>query len=103
MGTPLGRKMVVLVCGGREFGDWELLDMLQVNHGGIDVLIHGGAMGADRMSGAWAAERGIRTRVFLADWDRYGRIAGSVRNQSMLDTGRPGLVLVFAGGRGTRI
>jgi hypothetical protein len=39
--------------------------------------------------------------VYKAEWDKHGRAAGPIRNQQMLDDGKPDLVLAFAGGRGT--
>ena len=39
--------------------------------------------------------------LFPADWKVRGRAAGHIRNQQMLDEGRPHLVVAFPGGRGT--
>jgi hypothetical protein len=33
--------------------------------------------------------------VFYADWDKHGRAAGPIRNQQMLDEGKPDLVVAF--------
>lgn len=43
----------------------------------------------------------VPVRVFKADWDKHGKAAGPIRNQQMLDEGKPDLVLAFAGGKGT--
>lgn len=94
----------VLVCGGRQFTDRDLLeDTLDRLHRarGFTVLIEGDAIGADRMAGAWAEARGVDHRVFRADWDRLGAKAGPRRNRQMLDEGRPELVVAFPGGSGT--
>lgn len=32
---------------------------------------------------------------FPADWKRYGKAAGPIRNQQMIDEGKPDLVLAF--------
>lgn len=37
----------------------------------------------------------------MAEWDRLGRKAGPIRNQRMLDEGKPALVIAFPGGTGT--
>lgn len=37
----------------------------------------------------------------MADWEDLGRKAGPIRNQRMLDDGRPELVVAFPGGPGT--
>lgn len=37
----------------------------------------------------------------MADWDGLGRKAGPIRNQRMLDEGKPDLVVAFPGDKGT--
>jgi len=37
----------------------------------------------------------------MANWAELGRKAGPIRNQQMLDEGKPNLVVAFPGGRGT--
>lgn len=69
------------------------------------MVIHGGARGADKLAGEVAKELGIEVVVFPANWELYGKRAGYVRNQLMLDAGKPSLVLAFPIGesRGTRM
>ena len=94
----------VLVCGGRDFADYErldaVLDWLHERHR-FTALIQGEARGADRMAGEWADARGVECLRFPADWDKHGRRAGPIRNRQMLVEGRPDLVVAFPGGRGT--
>jgi hypothetical protein len=45
-------------------------------------------------------DRNIPSEIYHADW-QLGRKAGPIRNQRMLDEGRPELVIAFPGGRGT--
>lgn len=95
-----------LVCGGRDFADdalvWMALERYEECVGKIDVLIHGGADGADKLAAAWGA-RSDHTRVlsFPANWRKYGKRAGPLRNQRMLDEGKPDIVIAFPGGKGT--
>jgi hypothetical protein len=94
----------VLVCGGRDFDDRAALDAaLDRLHAQrrFTLLIAGGARGADTMAAKWASDRGVRTRIFMARWNIYGRAAGPIRNTRMLRKGRPDLVVAFPGGRGT--
>lgn len=96
--------MRVLVCGGRDFDDAVTLGAwLGGIHkqDGISLLIQGGAKGADFMAARFAEWAGIPVRTFPADWKTWGRAAGPIRNQQMLDEGRPDLVLAFPGGKGT--
>jgi predicted polyphosphate/ATP-dependent NAD kinase len=68
---------------------------------GIDVLIEGDARGADRIAGYWARKNRVINLKFRADWNAHGKAAGAIRNQQMLDEGKPTHVLAFPGGRGT--
>jgi hypothetical protein len=94
-----------LVCGGRDFNDTEFayrfLDRIHRQHM-IDVVIEGDARGADRIAGYWARKNRIENRKFPADWAGFGKKAGPLRNQQMLDEGKPDLVIAFPGGVGTR-
>lgn len=94
--------MKVLVCGGRDYSDglrvYAELDRLKP-----DIVIEGGAEGADTFAWRWA-RRNIAAHMLLtfkADWSRDGKAAGPIRNQRMIDDGKPDLVLAFPGGRGT--
>jgi len=58
------------------------------------TVIHGGASGADTMAGDAALLLGCPVVVFLPDWEKYGKRAGFVRNDEMLDEG-PDLVIAF--------
>jgi hypothetical protein len=96
--------MRVLVCGGRGYADrdwlFRELDGLKLARG-ITVVISGCAPGADTLGIEWAELRNIEIARFPADWQKHGRAAGPIRNQQMLDEGRPDLVIAFPGGRGT--
>lgn len=94
----------VLVCGGRDYADrdtlYAALDRLHAEHHFV-VVIAGGARGADTLAAEWARKRGVACEVYMAEWDRLGRKAGPIRNQRMLDEGRPDLVVAFPGRTGT--
>ena len=96
--------MRVLVCGGRDYTDRDKLfaelDSLHNAHH-FTYLIEGGARGADRLAYAWAVSRSIQGMEYTAEWGRYGPAAGPIRNQRMIDVGKPDLVVAFPGGSGT--
>lgn len=97
--------MKVLVCGGRDYcKQEELFNHLTKIHNikNITQVIHGGARGADFLAGEWAAFMNIECRVFRANWNKYRNAAGPIRNQQMLDEGRPDVVIAFPGGNGTK-
>lgn len=96
-----------LICGGRDFTDRALMDKALTSlilHPEDALVIHGAARGADLMAGDWAREKGVPVETYpitSADWDRYGKAAGAIRNREMLEKGRPDVVLAFPGGNGT--
>ncbi len=97
--------MIVVITGGRDYNDgaaiYAALDSLHTVHP-ITCLYQGGASGADRWSKAWAIERGVPFREFLADWDNLGKKAGFMRNYEMLAFNpRPTYCVSFPGGAGT--
>lgn len=93
--------MKLLVTGSRDYSDSQT--MFRVLGGlarqfDVQEIIHGGAKGADVMAGDWACCFGIPVRVFRADWAKYGKAAGPVRNTFMLAEGQPDLVVAFSSG-----
>ena len=90
----------LLVCGGRDYDDGAAVEYYL---SGLrpQVVIHGGAPGADSLAGAWAVRHGVEALVFHADWAREGKAAGPKRNARMLREGQPTCVLALPGGRGT--
>jgi len=98
--------VIVVVTGGREYNDAARVNAcLDWIHAGacITVLVQGGARGADALAARWAREHlpPERRVTVEAEWTRYGKSAGMRRNQLMLDTHKPDLVLAFPGGTGT--
>lgn len=109
-------KKRILVCGGRDFDDWEAFrdhmaliaeekfqrtEEIDGNYLYDVTIISGGAKGADTLAADWATIEWTRYEEFPANWDKYGKKAGPIRNQQMLDEGKPDLVIAFPGGVGT--
>ena len=80
--------MKVIVAGGRDFTDKELLfttlDDLNTQIT-ITEIVCGGAKGADSLGKLWALSRNIKVIDIEADWERYGKSAGFIRNRQMGD------------------
>ena len=95
--------MRVLVCGGRDFAEpVKLRAKLDTLHRkGMTVVIQGGAKGADYVAKMWAEDNGVNSIQVNAEWEKYGKAAGHIRNSIMLKQGQPDLVLATRGGRGT--
>jgi hypothetical protein len=87
----------VLVCGYRDWTDIESIEWQLRLCVHMKVLIHGGARGADTIGGNFGKKLGSKVKVleFKADWNKYGRAAGPIRNKQMLEEGLPDFVLAF--------
>ena len=91
--------MRVLVCGDRNWKNVNIIERELRKLPAHTMVIHGAARGADTL-GKFVAERiGFKVindgKGFPADWKRYGKGAGPIRNQQMLDEGKPDMVLAF--------
>lgn len=89
--------MKALVCGGRDHEDkmavWYVLDSYGPPE--ITEIISGMARGPDMFAAEWARKFGFTLHKFPADWDQYKKAAGPIRNQQMLDEGKPDIVIAF--------
>jgi hypothetical protein len=85
---------VVLVCTGwrkmhllpyAKAAAFEWFDYVEKSHGPIVQVVEGGAKGADTLCRKEAERRGIPVETIPADWKQYGKRAGMLRNQAMVD------------------
>ena len=76
--------MKVIIAGGRNFNNYELLkstiENLDIN---ITEIVCGEAKGADTLGRRYAEEKNIPIKSFPAQWDTYGKSAGMIRNAEM--------------------
>lgn len=100
--------MRLIICGGRYFDDHELFHTAVTRwieaHGWPSEIVAGGASGADAMARDWARENGVAYTEFPADWARWGKKAGPLRNAGMASyacDGVRGGCLALPGGKGT--
>ncbi len=106
--------MKVLVCGGREYNDRKFMfdTLMEYWNASREIIpfdkniyhleiISGMAPGADAFGAEFAKHMRLKLHEFPADWKSHGRAAGPIRNQKMVDEGKPDLVIAFPGGRGT--
>lgn len=94
-----------LICGGRRFNDQAMFDSVMSQLVGLwgvpKTVVHGAALGADRMAGAWANRLAINVVAMPAQWSEHGKAAGPIRNEAMLLEHKPNRVIAFPGGKGT--
>jgi len=77
----------VIIAGGRDFNDWNLVleTVIKFYAAGeyIDVVVSGCAKGADALGEKLAVLIEKPVKKFPADWIRYGKGAGHIRNRQM--------------------
>lgn len=65
------------------------------------MIVSGGSSGVDSAAIDFAVSRYCPFEEYYADWTKYGKAAGPIRNKLMLDEQKPDLVVAFPGGKGT--
>jgi hypothetical protein len=88
----------VLICGSRDWIDPEPIRswLCKLQDWGYTTLIEGEARGADSIARDEAEKMGFVVLKFPADWDKYHKAAGPIRNAQMLKEGTPELVVAFS-------
>ena len=81
-------KIKLCVAGGRDFDNYsvlkDVLDRYLKTRKGLEIIIVSGtANGADSLGERYAAENGLKAETYPADWDKYGKRAGMIRNAEM--------------------
>jgi hypothetical protein len=86
--------MRLLICGDRDWNSFPTI-LAKVASLNPDVVIQGLCKGADCMGKGAARQLGIPCLDFRADWNKYGKAAGPIRNQEQIDVGKPTHCLAF--------
>ena len=79
----------LVIAGCRKFNDYQVLKeyvdfcISKVQKEYQIVVLSGGCAGADIMGERYALERGLAVERYSADWKKYGRAAGPIRNEKM--------------------
>lgn len=81
----------IIIAGSREFNNYGLL-VNKVTHLIREkskthniIIISGMARGADKLGEYWAETTGYKVERYPADWNRYGKRAGYIRNKQMAE------------------
>lgn len=98
--------MRLIVCGSRDFKDralcYDHIEHFIRSHANEPIeIVSGHARGADTYAEDYASANRIRCKVFAADWAKYGRPAGPIRNRQMMQyaSEENGAVLAFWDGK----
>ena len=91
--------MKLAIVGGRNFDDYGRLRNFAdyFIDSDDDSIVSGGAKGADTLGKKYARDNYLSTATFLPDWDKYGKSAGFIRNQQIVDA--CDMVLAFWDGK----
>lgn len=91
----------VIIAGYREFDNYDMLkekcDKIlsrKVNEGEEIVIVSGTARGADTLGEKYAEERGYKIERYPANWDKYGKRAGYLRNKKMAEVSNACIVFL---------
>lgn len=98
-----GLRKRVIVCGGRKYDDRQAVrEVLAELPAGAMIVTGGCPTGADAIVAdeALKAKAGFIVEAWPAKWERYGRKAGPIRNQEIVNAGAE-FCVAFPGGKGT--
>jgi hypothetical protein len=95
--------MRTIIAGSRTVTDpQELIKALQQIDWVPTVVLCGMALGADKLGEKWAEAHNISIEYYPAEWTVYGKKAGPIRNQRMVDHAEALLALWDGQSRGTK-
>lgn len=79
----------IVIAGCRNYNNYyEAKDYIdfcirEIKKNNTIVILSGGCRGADAIGERYAIENGYEIRKFVANWDKYGKAAGPIRNEQM--------------------
>jgi hypothetical protein len=78
--------MRTIIAGSRTITDYDTVKSAIENSGfNISTVISGTASGVDFLGEKWAKENNIPIEKHPADWEKWGRSAGPIRNREMAE------------------
>lgn len=81
--------MRTIIAGSREISNNDLFGSIidAVDESGFEIttVISGGARGADKAGEVWAEVNSIPVEIYNAEWSKYGKRAGYIRNTKMAE------------------
>lgn len=80
--------MKIIIAGSRNIIDYDKIkkiidSIVEKNNIQITEVISGCALGIDTIAINWAWNKNISVKKFPADWNKYGKKAGYLRNEEM--------------------
>lgn len=97
-----GRGRQTIIAGSRAITDYQhLTDAIQQCPFEITSVVSGKAKGVDSLGEQYAIQNNLPVYEFPADWQKYGRGAGIIRNREMAKNAEALLALWDGKSKGT--
>ena len=99
--------MNVAIVGSRNYTNyddfkWFVENALQTWDIDDIQVVSGGAQGADAMAEKWARQNNFPIKIFKPDWLKYGKAAGPIRNQQIIEYATHVIAFPSKTGKGTQ-
>lgn len=92
--------MRVIIAGSRDYWNPEtIIDAIKESGFEITTVVEGEAPGVDTTARIVAENAGIPVASYPADWDRFGKAAGPIRNTQMAKNA-DALIALWRGDKG---
>jgi hypothetical protein len=98
----MNQQNKVIVAGSRTFTNYAILSEVLDKYLPVNAsIISGTARGADKLGERYAEENNITLTKFPADWNKYGKSAGPLRNREMADIAHTAIIFWDGHSKGT--
>ena len=78
--------MKLAIVGSRSFSNYDfLVENLSQIVTKDDIIVSGGARGADTLASKYAYQYNLKLVVFKPDWEKFGKSAGYLRNVEIVN------------------
>lgn len=95
--------MRVAIVGSRHFNNYKRFrEFVDSFRGEITHIVSGGAKGADAMAEYYAKQFAIPFTVYPANWSKFGKGAGMIRNKSIVNDCQMVIAFPSPESKGTR-
>ena len=101
--------MKLAIVGSRNFNDYkkfkkhilEVVCLWELDLSDL-TIISGGAKGADSLAGEFATDFDIPIKIYSANWKKYGKAAGVLRNSQIINEATHVVAFPSVTGKGTQ-
>lgn len=92
----------IAITGDRHYTDFiTIANYIEPRIKPEDEIITGDATGVDTIVASWATYNHRHLTVYKADWNKYGKAAGPIRNQKIA-INADHLIVFYGGGPGSK-